>query len=102
MKIVEIFSPTCIPCKMLKPRLEDLKKEYPNSNLEFQFINIMDYYNIDPELIEKDTSLPQAVRDNIDSIKGTPHIFLLDDEGNTLINKHADFTILQEIKSFLK
>lgn len=100
MVLYELYSPSCIPCKMLKPRLEDLMKEYPS--LEVRFLNLMDYVHKPLDEIMKDKSIPKAIREGIDSIKGTPHVFLLDDEGNTILNKHADFTILQEVKKYLK
>ena len=100
MILYELYSPTCVPCKMLKPRFEDLKKEYPS--LEVRYLNLMEYVNRPLESVMEDENLPKAIRENIDSIKGTPHVFLLDEEGNAVLNKHADFNILQEIKTFLQ
>lgn len=38
-RFIELGSKTCIPCKMMAPILDDLRKEYPNS-LQVEFVDI--------------------------------------------------------------
>ena len=79
MKIVEYFSPTCIPCKILKSRLESLKQDYPE--VDIQFVNV----------IENPTK----------GIQGVPHLWVQADTGEILINERVDLTVIKKLKDLL-
>lgn len=100
MTLYELYSPSCVPCKMLKPRLEDLKKEYPD--LKIEYFNLMDYISRPLEEVKEDKSIPEALKSAVDSIKGTPHLVLVGDNGEILLNEHGGFNILGKVKEFLK
>lgn len=64
MSVYYFSSPTCEPCKKLKPVVEDLKEEFP----DFQWISV----NIqnDPEELAKKYSVTVVPTIVVDSAKG--------------------------------
>lgn len=82
IKITEFYSPTCVPCKMLRARLEDIANN--TSGVELEFINALN----DDRAIGK-------------GIKSCPHIIVTENE-KELINEHGSFQTLDKIKEILK
>lgn len=99
VRIYELMSPSCVPCKILKPRLEDIKKDYPE--VEVVYIDLTKYLNMSDEDINNDKDLPKGIREEIGEIRSTPHLFVLEGD-KVLLNKHGDARVLIEIKEICK
>ncbi len=83
-RMLELGSVSCIPCKMMKPVMEELEKEY-GSNLRVDFIDVW----ADPE---------SGKRYGIESI---PTQILYDAKGNE-ITRHVGFWPKEEIVEAFK
>jgi thiol-disulfide isomerase/thioredoxin len=64
MSVYYFSSPTCEPCKKLKPVVEDLKEEFPS--LQWISVNIQN----DPEELAKKYSVTVVPTIVVDSAKG--------------------------------
>lgn len=79
MKITVFYSPTCIPCKLLNTRIEEILKDHPE--IEYNHLNALEH----PEY----------------NIKGTPHV-IIEKDGNILFEGHGNVVdILKLIKENL-
>lgn len=84
MKIKEFYSPTCVPCKMIRRKLEALAKDYPEV-IEVEFINGLENMDMCRGL----------------GILGFPHIIVEDNEGKEVINEHGTLSTISKIQSTL-
>ena len=80
IKIIEFYSPTCVPCNVVDKKIKDYISKNPN--IEYERINAVDH----PEY----------------GIMGTPHLRLLKDneivmEGH-YVNPNPIFNKIQEIQ----
>ena len=64
MSVYYFSSPTCEPCKKLKPVVEDLKEEFPS--LQWNSVNIQN----DPEELAKKYGVTVVPTIVVDSAKG--------------------------------
>lgn len=77
MKITELYSPTCMPCKILDKRIQDLLKDYPE--VEYEPLNALEH----PEF----------------TVQGTPHL-IVEKDGNEIYNSHVSNIV--EALNFIK
>lgn len=65
MKVTVLYSPTCIPCKLLDKRIQDILKDHPE--IEYNHLNALDH----PEY----------------NVMGTPHV-IIEVDNKEIYNKH--------------
>lgn len=65
MKITVLFSPTCVPCKLLDTKVRDILKDHPE--IEYSHLNALEH----PEY----------------NVLGTPHV-IIEKDGVETYNKH--------------
>lgn len=65
MKITVLFSPTCVPCKLLDTKIRDILKDHPE--IEYNHLNALEH----PEY----------------NVLGTPHV-IIEKDGVEIYNKH--------------
>ena len=65
MKITVLFSPTCVPCKLLDAKIRDILKD--RSEIEYNHLNALEH----PEY----------------NVLGTPHV-IIEKDGVEIYNKH--------------
>lgn len=82
--ITEYYSPTCIPCKLLKTKLQKMAEIELKGKIEVEFIDA----TTDPKAKEL-------------GIQSCPHIIVTDDSGKELMNKHADLRTPSEIQKMV-
>lgn len=70
MKITVLYSPTCVPCKILDQRLKELLRDHPE--VEYDHVNAIDH----PEY----------------NVKGTPHV-IIEKDGKELFAGHTNNVI---------
>lgn len=66
MKITELYSPTCMPCKILDKRIQDIIKDHPE--VEYNHLNALEH----PEY----------------NVQGTPHL-IIEKDGTEIYNSHV-------------
>lgn len=66
MKVIELYTPTCMPCKILDKKIQDLLKNHPE--VEYEHLNAIKH----PEY----------------NIKGTPHL-IVEKDGKEIFNSHV-------------
>lgn len=78
MKIIELYSPTCMPCKILDKRIQDIIKDHPE--VEYNHLNALEH----PEY----------------NVQGTPHVIIIEDDGTEIYNQHVSNIV--EVINFIK
>ena len=90
MKVFELMSPTCVPCKMLRAKLEAMKSDK------------LEVYSVDLTA-DFPQGLPENIRVRASEIRSTPHLIVLNDGGEVILDEHGTFGSLEKIKnSFTK
>lgn len=81
--VTEYFSPTCVPCKLLKLRLQAMQTAKPDC-ISVKFVDA----TTDSEAKEL-------------GIQSCPHLIVKDEQGKELLNQHADLSIVQKLEKLM-
>ena len=78
--ITEYYSPTCIPCKLLKTRLQLLADVELKGKIEVEFV---------------DATTDSKAKEL--GIQSCPHLIITNDKEEELMNKHVNLAVVNEI-----
>ena len=87
LTLVEVFSPTCLPCKMLAKELTELEK-----------VSDIPTFKIEASILQ------QADKELFDQLTGVPSLLLLLQEGRieVLPRVYARHQILEQIQNYVE
>ena len=83
--ITEYFSPTCVPCKLLKTRLQALESTDLRGKIEVEFVDA----TVDPKAKEL-------------GIRSCPYLIIRDEEGKELMNQHVGLGVISDIHEMVE
>ena len=83
--ITEYFSPTCIPCKLLKTRLQTMAAVELKGKIEVEFVDA----TTDPKAKEL-------------GIQSCPHLIITNGEGKELMNQHVGLGVISDIREMVE